>query len=128
MSAPAPTQRKQAPWTTPLALRSEHELPPVWRAGGEREGRCADKRGESTLVLSAIRFRLRDARGVPMAPVVRWSVLVLSSTRLSLCSLLTAAQASAASALGYVSAFVRAAALSLAAGLQYRRRLALAAC
>ena len=82
----------------------------------------------STLVLSAIQFRLRDTRGVSLAPVIRWSALVLSSTRPSLCSLLTAAQASAASALGCVAAFVRAAALTLAAGLQYRRRLALAAC
>ena len=62
-----------------------------------------------------------------MAPVPRSSVLVLSSTRPSLCSPLTAARASAASALGCVAALVRAAALSLAAGSPCRRRLALAA-
>ena len=55
------------------------------------------------------------------------SVLVLSSTRSSLCSPLTAAQANASSALGCVAALVRAAALSLIAGSPCRRRLALAA-
>ena len=64
----------------------------------------------------------------PMAPVIRSSVLVLSSTRPSLCSLLTAAQASATSVLGCIAAFVRAAALTLAAGSPYRRQVALASC
>jgi len=48
--------------------------------------------------------------------MLRSSVLVLSSTQPSLCSPLTAAQASAASAIGCAAAFVRMAALSLAAG------------
>ena len=62
-----------------------------------------------------------------MALVPRSSVLVLSSTRPSLCSPLIAARASAASALGCVASLVRAASLSLAAGSTCRRRLALAA-
>jgi hypothetical protein len=61
-----------------------------------------------------------------MASMLRSSVLVLSSTQPSLCSPLTAAQASAASAIGCAAAFVRVAALSRAASLPYRRRLALA--
>ena len=62
-----------------------------------------------------------------MAPVPLSSVLVLTSTGPSLCSPLTAAQASAASALGCVAALVRAAALTLAAGSPGRRRVAAAA-
>ena len=50
---------------------------------------------------------------------------VLSSTHRPLCAQLAAADASAASALGFVAAFVRAAAFSHAAGSPYRRRLAL---
>ena len=62
-----------------------------------------------------------------MAPVLHLSVLVLSSTRPSLYLPLTAARASAASALGCVAALVRSSALSLAAGSPCWRRLALAA-
>ena len=46
-STRAPTQRKRAPWATPCELRSEHELPPEWQAGGERERRRADERGDA---------------------------------------------------------------------------------
>ena len=49
------------------------------------------------------------------------------STRPLLCMPLTAARASAASALGYVAALVRAAAISLATGLPCRRQLSLTA-
>ena len=62
-----------------------------------------------------------------IAPVLRSSVLVLSLTRPSLYSPLTAARASAASALSCVAVHVRALALSLAAGLPCRWRVALAA-
>ena len=77
--------------------------------------------------------RCRDARCVVVlmasscCACASWCLVLLSSTRPSLCSPLTAAQASAASALGCVAALVRAAALSLAAGSPCRRRLALAA-
>ena len=81
----------------------------------------------SVLVLFAIQSRLRKARGVAHGTRDIFVDCVLSSTQPSLCSPLTAAQASAASALGCVAAFVRAAALSLAAGSPCRRRLALAA-
>ena len=62
-----------------------------------------------------------------MVLVLHSSVLVLSSTRPLLCSPLTAARASAASALGCVAALVRAAVLSLAAGSPCRWRVANAA-
>ena len=75
----------------------------------------------------AARTRCAMRAASPMAPVPPLSVLVLSSTGPSLCSPLTAAQASAASALGCFAALVRAAALSLAAGSPCRRRVALAA-
>ena len=80
----------------------------------------------SVLVLSAIQSWLRKVRGVAHGTRNTFVDCVLSSTQPSLCSLLTAAQASAASALGCVAAFVRAAALSLAAGLPCRWRLVLA--
>ena len=62
-----------------------------------------------------------------MTPALRSSVLVLSSTRPLLFSPLTAARASAASALGCVAPLVHAAALSLAAGSPCWRRVAFAA-
>ena len=80
----------------------------------------------SVLVLSAIQSWLREARGVAHGARDTFVDCVLSSTQPSLCSLLAAAEASAASALGFVAAFVRAAAFSHAAGSPYRRRLALA--
>ena len=45
--ARAPTNAAWTPWAKPSALRSEHELPPAWRAGGERERRRADERGDA---------------------------------------------------------------------------------
>ena len=45
--ARAPTNEARAPWATPRASRSERELLPAWRAGGERERRRADERSES---------------------------------------------------------------------------------
>ena len=69
----------------------------------------------------------RGALASSMAPMLRSSVLALSSTRPSLCSHLPVAQASAASTLGCVAALACAAALSLAAGSPCRRQLSLAA-
>ena len=99
---------------------------------GARLRRCARPRGGALArrrlaMPAAARARCAMHAASLMAPVPRSSVLVLSSTRPSLCSPLTAARASAASALGCVAALVRAAALSLAAGSPCRRRLALAA-
>ena len=45
--ARAPTKAARTPWAMPRALRSEHELPPAWRDGGERERRRADERGDA---------------------------------------------------------------------------------
>ena len=78
-------------------------------------------------MLAAARARCVMHAALLMAPVLRSSVLVLSSTRPSLYLPLTAARASAASALGCVAALVRSAALSLAADSPCRRRLGLAA-
>ena len=99
---------------------------------GARLRRCARPRGGALarrrLAMPAVaRARCAMHRASLMAPVPCSSVLVLFSTRPSLCSPLTAAQTSATSAIGCVAALVRTAALSLAAGSPCRRRLALAA-
>ena len=76
---------------------------------------------------AAARTRCEIHAASPMALVLRNSALVHSSTRPSFCSPLTAARASAASALSCVAALVRAAALSLVAFSPCRRRVVLAA-
>ena len=89
--------------------------------------RCGALARRRLAMPAVARTRFATHAASSMALVPRSSVLVLSSTRPSFYSPLTAAQASAASALGCVAALVRTAAFSLAAGSPCRQLLTLAA-